>query len=87
MEAQLIKFGHGLFALSRASFLASSKSCVRCASRAFSFSRTLVNDSSYENASSSAFIDDSWVCNQMIATIFCYVCGAAEQKLAVGESR
>ena len=37
---------------------------VRCASRAFSFSRTLMNDSSYENDSSCAFIDDSWLLGQ-----------------------
>src|SRR5580698_2271460 len=51
-------------ALSRASFLAPSKSWARCAPRAFSFSRTLVNDSSYENESSFAFHSDSWFLGQ-----------------------
>ena len=37
VEAEFIKLGHRLFGVIKASFLASSKSWARCASRAFSF--------------------------------------------------
>jgi hypothetical protein len=46
MKAEFIKFGDGLFYLIQGSFLASSISWARCASKAFSFSRTFINDSS-----------------------------------------
>ena len=55
MKAKLIKLGHGLFSVIKG-LLLSAKTWARCASRALSFSRTLINGSSHENDSSCAFI-------------------------------